>query len=319
MFAILGSGFGLYGYLPALVWGCSQRVMLPARYRARFLDRSELVRFVGDVQWERDEYAALDKAVGVVLSLRPIDQLEWIYRCCKRPNLHHILLEKPLAPTPAAAARILDDLVHAGKVFRVGYIFRYTEWGKWLLQSLASIKEYGSLSINWSFMAHHFRIKSHNWKRFSTTGGGVIRFYGIHILALLAELGYREVGSSQVFGEYIDQPEKWIAIFYGADLPECKVVIDIKSPVDNFIVEQISCSHREQVSNCIFKLSNPFEYKCVSQDESFDQRVPLLIQLCRSLLKNDENDDATYNCYSATIDIWRATEKKNRFSRSWVK
>ena len=55
MFAILGSGFGLYGYLPALVEGCEQPVVLPERYRARFDERSELARFAINVQWEDDE------------------------------------------------------------------------------------------------------------------------------------------------------------------------------------------------------------------------------------------------------------------------
>ena len=48
MFAIRGSGFGLYGYLPALV-GCGRRVVLPERYRARFAERPELAPFANEV------------------------------------------------------------------------------------------------------------------------------------------------------------------------------------------------------------------------------------------------------------------------------
>lgn len=43
--AILGSGFGLYGYLPALVAHCVQRVVLPERYRQRLEERSELAQY----------------------------------------------------------------------------------------------------------------------------------------------------------------------------------------------------------------------------------------------------------------------------------
>ncbi len=138
MFAILGSGFGIYGYLPALV-GCAQRIVLPVRYRARFCDRPELVRFTPDVDWAENENTALSCADGVVLALRPINQSEWVPRCLAHSNINRLLLEKPLAHTPEVAAVLFDDLLRSKKTFRIGYTFRFTVWGGAVIKRLERI------------------------------------------------------------------------------------------------------------------------------------------------------------------------------------
>ncbi len=311
MFAILGSGFGLYGYLPALVDGCAQRIVLPERYRASFFARSELARFASGVQWELDESAALDCADGVVLALRPLDQNEWLHRCLARSNIERLLLEKPLAHSPEAAAATFDDLIRSCKVFRIGYTFRYTPWGMQKLSALGSTRRSGSLSIQWSFCAHHFRHDLQNWKRFNATGGGVIRFYGIHIIALLAEIGYREVFLSRAFGSSPDEIEKWMAVFTGSGLPECEVLVDTRSNVNKFLVEQSSNPSVGQTTTVFANLSDPFDLESKScQLTRIDQRVPILSRLCRSLWEEGAND---YEWYDATIKLWRRTEDKTRF------
>ncbi len=313
MLAILGAGFGLYGYLPALVDGCAQRTVLPVRYRARFRERSELARYASDVQWEADEDAALNCADGVVLALQPINQSEWIPRCLARSNIERLLLEKPLAHSPEVAAAIFDDLIRSCKVFRIGYTFRYTVWGMQILSALGSTRGSGSLSIHWSFLAYHFRHDLCNWKRFNATGGGAIRFYGIHIIALLAEMGYRDVTLSRAFGTSSDEVEKWIAVFAGSGLPECEVVVDTRSTVTKFRVEQTS-NPRVGLTTVVANLSDPFD----SEDEAcrsgqIDRRVHMLTRVCRSLWKEDSNE---YEWYNATIRLWWSVEEKTQFEVS---
>lgn len=310
MFAILGSGFGLYGYLPALVEGCSQRIVLPERYRTRFYKRPELERYANDVQWEVDEEAALNCVMGVVLALRPINQSEWIPRCLTRSKINSLLLEKPLAHTPEVAAEIFDDLICSGKTFRIGYTFRYTAWGQQMLSALTTAGRSASLSIQWSFLAHHFRYDLHNWKRFNATGGGAIRFYGVHVIALLAEIGYREVTLSRAFGSSLDEVEKWIAVFVGPGLPECEVVVDTRSTVSQFRVVHTSNPGAGPVAT-FADLRDPFDSESeVSQSDGIDQRVPLLSRLCRSLW---EDVTSEYEWYDATNKLWRIIEEKTRF------
>jgi predicted dehydrogenase len=311
MIAILGSGFGLYGYLPALVDGCKERIVLPERCRSHFNERSELQRFASDVKWEQNEAEVLDCVSGVVLALQPIKQCEWVPQCLARSNIERLLLEKPLAHSPEVAITLFEDLLRSRKVFRIGYTFRYTEWGKQLLNILASQREGGLLTIRWSFMAHHFRHNLQNWKRFNSAGGGAIRFYGIHLIALLSEIGYRNVSLSQASGTSPEEVEKWVAIFEGPGLPECEVIVDTKSNVSEFKIELASNSTAVLTTTVFANLSDPFESQNkVYELDQIDQRVPILSQLCRSLWEDGTKE---YEWYNATNWLWLTIENKTQF------
>ena len=52
--AILGGGFGLYGYLPALI-ECGADVVLPLRHKERVLERPELAPLASKVEWRGDD------------------------------------------------------------------------------------------------------------------------------------------------------------------------------------------------------------------------------------------------------------------------
>jgi len=207
---IIGSGFGLYGYLPALVDGCGLRVTLPGRYRQRFDERPELNRFRSAIEWSRDERAALDISEGVVLATTPHLQAEWISACLELEHIGYLLIEKPIAASPSEAMDLLDRLHHSGKIFRIGYVFRYTDWALALSRALKSPSS-KTLRIQWRFLAHHLAHQLHIWKRFNSTGGGAIRFYGIQLIALLAEFGYREIVESKATGPTRDEVAGWTA------------------------------------------------------------------------------------------------------------
>ena len=122
-FTILGSGFGLYGYLPALL-GLGHKIALPERYRSVVGTRQELSQFVPRVDWCADIEEALAGSEAVVVALRPADQARWIPRLVRTPNIRQLILEKPIAPAPEVAASLLAELEGAGKRYRVGYTFR---------------------------------------------------------------------------------------------------------------------------------------------------------------------------------------------------
>lgn len=310
MIAILGSGFGLYGYLPALVSGCGERIVLLKRYHARFCERPELARFAQDVQWERDEATALRCADGAVIALPPIAQSEWIPQCLALPNIERLLLEKPLAVSPEIAAGLSGDLARSGKTVRMGYTFRYTAWGTGIRDALKMKKENRSLSIQWNFRAHHFRHDLRNWKRFHVSGGGPIRFYGIQLIALLAEIGYCDVTSSRSFGNSPDEIEKWTASFAGPGLPECDAVVNTRASVRSFRVGLLPNSGTETEAE-FANQADPFESPSETDSlEGLDRRVPALSRLCRSLWEQSVND---YAWYDAVIELWRRIEEKTHF------
>lgn len=292
MFAIRGSGFGLYGYLPALV-GCGQRVVLPERYRARFAERPELAPFANEVVWAKDEASALELADGAALALRPADQAELLARILAQPRLERLILEKPLAPSPDESSKLFEGLLRSKKNFRVGYAFRETSWGRKFLKG-------GAPSVTWTFTAHHFRADLRNWKRSHAAGGGPIRFFGIQLVALLAEAGYREVLSSSGTGGGLEELETWEARFAGPGLPECRIKVQTRSPIEALRVEGLA------------DLREPFETETAAAGPgALDRRVPILGAVCRSLW---EPGDAPYGWYGTTLDLWRAVEAKLRLA-----
>ncbi len=302
-FAILGSGFGLYGYLPALIHS-GQKIVLPYRYQTRFNHRNELNQFADQITWCTDEINVLKFAQGVTLAVNPDQQVYWLPICLKSKNIGKLILEKPLAPSPAIARQILNTLKKSHLPFRISYLFRYTVWGKWLLSRLKSdsVKE---ITLEWRFMAHHFQHEIVTWKRQHNLGGGVIRFYGIHFIALLAELGYQNVILSEV-RKLNDEYIAWRAIFSGNNLPDCHIMIDTQSLTSSFRLLKINQVNQHTI--IMADLSDPFQ-SYVSSPKT-DTRIPFLANSCQSLLNETVN---YYQWYFSTIDLWDEVEKNIKY------
>jgi hypothetical protein len=311
VFAIIGSGFGLYGYLPALIECCAEDIVLPTRYRPAFHARPELQRFSGRVAFECDEAAALDHAGGAVIAQRPVDQPAWVSQCLRRPNIQQLILEKPLAPSPTASANVLDVLLRSKRAFRIGYVFRHTPWGKCFLRAVSATGGRGRISIRWTFMAHHFRHGLQNWKRFNSSGGGAIRFYGIQMIALAAEAGFKDVVISRAAGRSPEEIDRWTATFAGRGLAECDVAIDTRSRTSGFRVRQRGDPTAN--ANVFADLSDPLEAPPGTGSHlpgDLDRRVGLLGQLCRSV-RDGSTDE--YQWYGTTIRLWRRIEDDTHF------
>ena len=140
----------------------------------------------------------------------------------ERSAVQRFLLEKPLGPDPASALALFDALEQAGRAMRLGFIFTYAPWVDSLRDWIAEADEDAQLVIDWRFRAHHYATGLDTWKRRTSAGGGALRFYGIHLIALMAELGYASLSSSRVWSRHDDETEAWEASFAGtgkADLP----------------------------------------------------------------------------------------------------
>lgn len=297
MFTIIGSGFGLYGYLPALIESFGERVMLPEKYRPIVEARPELQKFKSAIDWVASSDAACKSATGLVIATRPTEQPEIAIRCCQFPGIATLVLEKPLAPTPMKATKLLSDLHACGKRYRVGYTFRYATWAATLdFRSLAQC-----VSIEWTFMAHHFANGIATWKRRHVDGGGVIRFFGIHLLALLAGQGYRKVTRSSVSGQVAGEPERWRATFTGPDLPICHVDLNTRSIENRFHVN-LNATGKDQL---LVDLREPFELEATGAGQDSDRRVGVLIRLLDSFHANDSTHSMLY---AATNDLWQQAE-----------
>jgi predicted dehydrogenase len=293
--SIFGSGFGLYGYLPAIIDGCGERVVLPERYRRKLLSRRDVGRFADMVEWVRDEAEALDRGDALIVTQRPSDQVRWVDDCLRRESIARLLLEKPLAPDPEAARLLLDRLERHRKRLRVGYIFRYLPWGRSLLAQRARGDLSAPIDIRWLFRAHHYAVDLDNWKRRVSMGGGAQRFFGIQLIALLAELGYSDVLRSATAAAQPDEAERWTATFAGSGLPDANIVLDSNSAVAQFSVRS---------STRVVEIADPFA-ELASMGE-IDRRVELLTELCRDFLSQAVGHPEWYR---RSIDLWSAAER----------
>ena len=235
------------------------------------------------VHWVADDQTAQKQADTMIIAMPPEYQPGMAQTALALPNINRLVLEKPLASTPAGALELLDKLEDSAKEFRISYIFRFTDWGKRLLQE----KSRDKLTIEWRFMAHHFKHQLNNWRRDGATGGGALRFYGIHLIALLAEMGYSKVIATETDKE----SALWAATLAGSDLTNCHLVVDAKAAQDKFIVTVDDRILANQAS--VFSVTDP----------NFDLRVPVLVKLYASF------SNAQPDWYRAAILLWQSIER----------
>jgi predicted dehydrogenase len=307
---IVGSGFGLYGYLPALVEAGKKNVILPDRYKDKFLARSELKIYADNIHWVSDDVDMFEMADTIVLALPPEYQLDLVKKLIRFNNIKNLLLEKPLAVSPDKSSMLIDELEIYSKKFRIGYNFRFTNWGVLISDLLNDSKQKSGISqvsILWEFLAPHYRTNLMVWKRFNSSGGGALRFYGIHIIALLAELGYTNVSFSKKIGPNSNEVTKWVAIFLGDGLPNCDVIVDSAATKDKYIVST-TVGYKKSL---LFDKQAPFDR--IGHSHVFrgqDIRLTYLVDLCKSLF-----DEAENSCvwYKKTIHLWRLVEDVSTF------
>ena len=118
-----------------------------------------------------------------------------IKKCLEVKTIESIFLEKPLAPSPLESAKVLNFLNASEIDYAINYTFIYI--GLLQKQFLSEALQ-GVFNLKWDFMAHHYINNVDTWKRKHELGGGALRFYGIHIIALLAYLGYKNVIESEL-------------------------------------------------------------------------------------------------------------------------
>lgn len=298
MFAILGSGFGLYGYLPALI-ELGENVVLPQAYKEKVMARPELYVLASRIHWAKDEEEAIALANALVIATPPQKQWDIVIHCLGLMNIKRVVLEKPLANTPSRASDLLESLRNSDKQFRIGYTFRHTRWFQdipWpdLLDSRDLIE------IHWNFMAHHFTNNLSIWKRLHSEGGGVLRFYGIHIIALLSYLGYENVCWCKLDGQTANEPVRLYLEVSGLNLPNCRVYIDSLSTDKRF---RIVCISRQKQRE-ILSLLHPFELE--PHIVSLDDRVAVIEKLLLSF-ENEQID--IYNHYINVNRLWQKIEQ----------
>ena len=166
--AIIGSGFGTIGLLPAFssIKDCSVVAVYKKKsdWRA-ILDRKDLH--------------------AVAIAVPPRAQYE-IAKAAIKKGLH-VFAEKPLTAT-SAQARELYALARKKNITH-GIDFMFPEIAEWKkVKSLLDSKKFGKLkhvSVQWQWLSDDIRLKRWSWRTKIKEGGGALSFYFSHGLYYL--------------------------------------------------------------------------------------------------------------------------------------
>lgn len=294
---IFGSGFGLYGYLPALIELGYESIGINKKHKKKFKDREDLSSYYKKVKWYNDENLALSKTDTVIIAIPPFYQKAKIIECLKHENINKFVLEKPISISPEKSRETINLLL--GKKFEVGYNFKYTYWGTKLLKNFTN-QNYKSLDLKWKFKAHHFENNLNTWKKNEEYGGGVLRFYGIHLIAFLTELKFTNVISSEIYFSN-NFSYQWKAEFQNFEGVKFKVLVNSNSANKKFSIRSLKQKTNEFEE--IVNMSDPF--KAATPTVNKDRRILVIKKVLNSI--NKKNKDLII--HNEIINLWEKTEK----------
>ena len=183
---IYGSGFGLYGYLPA-IYKFSTKIYLNKKYESFFNSRNELAKFESKIIWYNSINKIIQKIDYLVIAKRPEDQSRIIKSLLNKKNkIKHFFLEKPISSTPEKSSNLLKKIYLKKINYSVGFLFEYTSWYK-LINNRIKNKKNNDILIRWNIKKNDTKEL---WKYNHNMGGGLIRYYGVHFIKLLSDFDF---------------------------------------------------------------------------------------------------------------------------------
>ena len=109
-FLIIGSGFGLYGYLPAIT-NYSKKIYLNIEYKKFFSKRKELTKYTSKIIWYKDQKKIIKYIDYLIIAQRPQDQFRLVKKLAKTQNkIKHFFLEKPIGINPNKSKLFINFL-----------------------------------------------------------------------------------------------------------------------------------------------------------------------------------------------------------------
>lgn len=172
---ILGGGFGLYGYVPALI-GLGHELSMQNSYRSKLVDRVELRPYLRKIDFREDAESVLSYADSIVIAKTPQIQSEILATSSKA--FKHLFLEKPLGENLIEHTKNYELLIQRKDSFSIGYLFLFCEWFERIESFLHSSAGHSAI-ISWEME------EPAGWKANGDEGGGIFQFYAIHAVAMI--------------------------------------------------------------------------------------------------------------------------------------
>jgi predicted dehydrogenase len=185
---IIGSGFGLYGYLPAIVNSGNVPFVLKSRFPL-ISERVELLSFENSCKSTSSIGEMVQNCDAIVLATPPNVKLNLLFELIHDSGVSHLFLEKPLGVSPYEGSKILSELVKEKKSFSIAYLFLWTDWFKKILEMTKQSHESIPLCIDITWTVAK---PDQSWKSEVKLGGGLVDFLATHFFAMYWKLGYKE-------------------------------------------------------------------------------------------------------------------------------
>ena len=283
--AILGSGFGYYGYLKTLLNYKKFKIIIQKNRAHKFQNISN------EKKIQLETYKNIINLIKyIIIAKRPIDQKKIIEEVNQTNKNKVLFLEKPLCENPKKSLKILNLLIKHNITFRINYIFLYTNWFKQLKRMGYSKKT--KISLKWNFT----NKDTNSWKFKKIYGGGIIRYYGIQIIAILSILGFNKCIKSKVTKNK-NKKYSWYAIFKNNNNSLFEVFFYLNNNIENNF--QILVNNNSKI-----KMHNPFTNK--KNNYYKDNRI--------IFLRKHLNDETYMNKKShlKIVKLWNQVEIKNK-------
>lgn len=288
---ILGSGFGLYGYLPCFL-NNKHKVYTLLRYKKKILLRKDLRKYEKKINFIRDTNELLENSDIIVIAKRPSDQ-EYIIKKIieKKLFLKEYFFEKPFCSSPLKSIHYFNLLIKQKVKFRIGYLFFYTKFYRKFFKNKNK-----NLELIWKFKSFDLNKKKLTWKLIHKNGGGIIRFYAIHFFPLLSVIGKNwKITKSKIFTKK-NFPISWeFECFF--KLKKLSIYLDINSTNNNFIFES--------AKKKIYRSCSPFG--AIANIKNQDYRIKFLKKLI-----NDNRKKFLLKNYYNSLKIWKDIENRTK-------
>ena len=177
--AIIGSGFGMYGLLPAFsgIKGC-QVVSICGKNSERMLNYCKKLGLVRYTNWR--EMLQKEKPNAVAIAVIPSYQYEIAKYALE--NGIAVFAEKPLTSDYDTSLEISELAKEKGLPNMLDFIFpEIPEWQatKKMIES-GLMGKIHKINVDWAFLSYDLRNSIKSWKTDVQQGGGALSFYFSH-------------------------------------------------------------------------------------------------------------------------------------------
>ncbi len=246
MIGIIGGGFGLYGWMPAVANHYpDEKILMESRHKEKFFNRPELHIYLDKIEWVKTPRDIIFKGPNILILAIPPKSTKFYLESISHSNsIKTLIVDKPICETPEKSDFFIETIEAKGIKIFCPFIFRFNSWFLELSDFLKYSKE-EVITIDWFFTADHYKFNKDNWKKDHNQGGGPLRFYGIHLIAVLMELGYTPSRQSLdevcYFGVFTKEnfPDVIVRVNTRADNDkfEIKGLVDQRTPFDRVVME----------------------------------------------------------------------------------